>query len=85
MVVAGIDYSLTSPAICIHSGEEWDYSNCKFYYMVGNEKKITEAPNYFCTVYPQWSEDCERFNNLADIRFILHSARLLKRSQFSLH
>ena len=66
MVVAGVDYSLTSPAICIHSGEEWDYSNCKFYYMVGNEKKITESTNYFCTVYPQWSEDCERFNNLAE-------------------
>ena len=36
MVVAGVDYSLTSPAICIHSGEDWNYSNCKFYYFVGN-------------------------------------------------
>lgn len=65
MVVAGVDYSLTSPAVCVHSGEEWSYSNCKFYYMVGNEKKFTEAENYYCTVYPEWSEDCERFNNLA--------------------
>lgn len=66
MVVAGVDYSLTSPAICVHSGEEWSYSNCKFYYMVQNEKKITEAENYHCSVYPEWSEDCERFNNLAE-------------------
>ena len=34
--------------------------------MVGNEKKFTEAENYYCTVYPEWSEDCERFNNLAE-------------------
>ena len=66
MVVAGVDYSLTSPAVCVHSGEEWKYENCKFYYMVPNEKKIREAKNYNCTVYPEWSEDCERFNNLAE-------------------
>ena len=66
MVVAGVDYSLTSPAVCVHSGEEWKYENCKFYYMVPNEKKIREAENYNCTVYPEWSEDCERFNNLAE-------------------
>lgn len=65
MVIAGVDYSLTSPAICIHSGEEWDYSNCNFYYFVANEKKIREAENYHCFVYPSYGSDNERFNNLA--------------------
>ena len=28
MRVAGVDYSLSSPAICVHEGEEWSYDNC---------------------------------------------------------
>ena len=34
MRVAGVDYSLSSPAICVHEGEEWSYDNCTFYYYV---------------------------------------------------
>ena len=52
MVVAGVDYSLTSPAICIHSGEDWNYSNCKFYYFVGNSLVIPAQHKYPAPGYP---------------------------------
>lgn len=28
----GIDYSMTSPAICVHRGSEWSIANCTFHF-----------------------------------------------------
>jgi len=36
--LCGIDYSLTSPALCCHVGEEWKYENCIFYYLSDKKK-----------------------------------------------
>ena len=33
MIIAGVDYSMTSPAICVHRGDYWDFENCQFYFM----------------------------------------------------
>jgi len=38
MRIAGIDYSMTSPAICTHFGEIWDYHNCQFYFLTKTKK-----------------------------------------------
>jgi len=67
MVIAGVDYSLTSPAICIHDGEEWDYDNCTFYYLVNNEKFLYPEDNqYVASMYPVYGEDVERFHLLSE-------------------
>lgn len=42
MVVAGIDYSMTSPAICVHTGSDWHIDNCKFYFQTGIGKMIMD-------------------------------------------
>ena len=65
MVIAGIDYSLTSPAICIHDGKEWSYNNCKFYYLVKNEKHVRQTDQYKGFLYPEYRIDIERFYNLS--------------------
>lgn len=66
MVIAGIDYSLTSPAICVHDGEEWHYDNCTFYYLVKNEKFLNEDMQYVASIYPSYGEDVERFHLLSE-------------------
>ena len=66
MAVAGIDYSLTSPALCIHEGETWSYSNCKFYYLVKNDKLAQKTKQYIGEEYPHWNHDVQRFTNLAN-------------------
>jgi Holliday junction resolvasome RuvABC endonuclease subunit len=67
MVFAGIDYSLTSPAICIHTGDVWDYENCVFYYLVNNQKYLNrEDKKYVPSIYPSHGEDVERFHLLAE-------------------
>lgn len=42
MIVAGIDYSMTSPAICIHQGSEWSIKNCQFFFRT-DKKKVVAA------------------------------------------
>lgn len=60
MVYVGIDYSLTSPAICVHEGEDWDVKNCHFYFFGGkpNNKKFNSSK------YPEWARDQERYQKL---------------------
>lgn len=36
--LAGIDYSITGPAMCVHVGEEWSIDNCNFLFLGGRKK-----------------------------------------------
>lgn len=38
MRIAGVDYSMTSPAICTHIGKRWNFKNCEFYYLTSIKK-----------------------------------------------
>jgi hypothetical protein len=65
MIVAGIDYSLTSPAVCVHEGSEWSYNNCSFYYLVRKEAHMNTLSPFYPTMYPSYENDIERFDNLS--------------------
>lgn len=45
-VTVGIDWSMSSPAITIHKGKVWHFSNCKFYYIT-DKKKCLFPSNQF--------------------------------------
>jgi len=66
MIIAGVDYSLTSPAICVHEGDEWDYKNCQFYYMVKRDKLLHPEKQFNATLYPSFDYDIERFEKLSN-------------------
>lgn len=38
MIVVGIDYSMSSPAICVHTGTKWTVDNCQFHFITGKKK-----------------------------------------------
>ena len=63
MVICGIDYSLTSPAICVHEGDEWRYENCTFYYL---KKKPGWSKQYRGKSYPDWKSDQQRYQKLTE-------------------
>jgi Holliday junction resolvasome RuvABC endonuclease subunit len=65
MIIAGIDYSLTSPAICVHVGEIWDIKNCIFYYLVNSEKKLVVSDQFKGMLYEPYNSDTERYDNLS--------------------
>lgn len=65
MIVAGIDYSMTSPAICIHDGSEWKIENCTFYYLSHNKKNIVNTDKFSGSLYEEYEHDAHRYSNLS--------------------
>ena len=72
--IAGIDYSLTYPAICIYSEEEdggcFDFDRCMLYYLSNNEKRQQLAAgsglgNIRAELYPKWDTQEERHDVLS--------------------
>ena len=64
-VVAGIDYSLTSPSVCVHTGDEWNVSNCKFFYVSKVGSQIINDGMFVGTVYPSYNSEYSRYEQLA--------------------
>ena len=73
----GIDYSLSSPGVCVNtSEEEFRYEDCKFYYLTNTKKyqgtfkeKMafgTSAVEYIGTQHKSYSSEPERYNNIAN-------------------
>jgi|TARA_R110000824_G_scaffold326611_1_gene513557 Holliday junction resolvasome RuvABC endonuclease subunit len=65
--IAGVDYSLTSPAVCISEiiNSNIEFKNCKFHYLKQNKSQET-FDNFFAYDYPEYSDDIERFTKLAN-------------------
>lgn len=66
MVIAGIDYSLTSPSVCIHSGVEWDHTKCDFYYLSNKKGNIIETNQFHGSEYKDFNSDSHRYDNLSN-------------------
>jgi Holliday junction resolvasome RuvABC endonuclease subunit len=67
--ICGIDYSMTSPAMCIHHGDVWSHKNCTFLYLAKTEKACVTEGQFAGTVYPKYSCDTERYHNLSQWAF----------------
>ena len=65
--VAGIDYSLTSPAVCV--GKLVDgmlkFENCKFHFIKKNRSHESFG-NFRAYDYPKYSDEIERYVRLAE-------------------
>jgi Holliday junction resolvasome RuvABC endonuclease subunit len=60
----GIDYSLTSPSICIYDGKDFNFSNCKFYYLTDNKKREVAVANITGTLHQDYTTDQQRYYNI---------------------
>ena len=71
--IAGIDYSLTSPAICVYKDENdghFDFDKCVVHYLSYNERQQQLATgsgldNLKAEPYPEWQSEEERHEKLA--------------------
>ena len=69
-VIAGIDYSMRSPCICVFVGtqkESFSFDRCTFYYLTDTKKYA----NFFLNNihgenFQEWNEDFERYKSIAD-------------------
>jgi hypothetical protein len=67
-MIVGIDYSMSSPAVCVCSGE-FKFENCKFLYIT-NTKKYEGTFNgaqFIGKPLYEWKDNIDRFSKLADM------------------
>lgn len=64
-VVVGIDYSMTSPSICVHSSDTWDISHCKFFYLTHKKKLAIKSGFLFGDVQREFLSQEHRFDILS--------------------
>ena len=66
MACAGIDLSLTSPAICIFVGDEvFNVESCVFKYMTDSTKKMLNCYQFSGTIIPPHANQYERYENIS--------------------
>jgi Holliday junction resolvasome RuvABC endonuclease subunit len=66
MAIIGIDYSMSCPAIAIHVGEDWSFSNCTFHFLTAVKKHVIDTNNIKSTLYQKkWLSNEERFDYIS--------------------
>ena len=70
--IAGVDYSLTSPAICVWKSEDdriFDFDSCDVYYLETTSRQRTATHgilNLHSEPYPDWETEEQRHDLLSD-------------------
>ena len=59
--IIGIDLSLTSPALCYFKGEEFNFSQCEFFYMTKSKKLDYPRPPLFGRLIADHLTDMDRY------------------------
>ena len=78
LIVVGIDYSMTSPAITVHTGDIWAYENCKFFFLTAKKKYIIANGQYTSCLHEEFVHNEHRFDNISSwaIKQIVHTANV---------
>lgn len=63
MLVAGIDYSMTSPALCLYDSERGDFNfdNCTFHYLTQTKKYEVDIKNIHGRLF-EYKDDVTRYD-----------------------
>ena len=68
MIIAGIDYSLNGPAICVFNGKEhFVFDKCEFYFLTDVKKNAAcFIKNIHGRLFDDYEEECERYDTISD-------------------
>jgi Holliday junction resolvasome RuvABC endonuclease subunit len=71
MVIAGIDYSICGPAVCLYSDGDastfFDHKYCSFYFLTENKRQSEiSSMNIYGERMSDWNSDEERYETIAD-------------------
>ena len=64
-MIIGVDYSLTSPAVCLFQGGDFTFENCKYFYLSSVKKTLRDNEHFKGTMYPEYSNALQRYNNIS--------------------
>lgn len=62
MKIVGIDLSLTSPSLCLHDGDVFNFDNCTFFYRTSIKKSIVNSSFLNGTLMNEFGCDEERYD-----------------------
>ena len=70
MIIAGIDYSLRSPCVCVFSStedESFAFEKCTFHFLTDTKKYATFfLKNIYGERFQDWDQDFQRYKSIAD-------------------
>jgi hypothetical protein len=69
MLIGGIDYSMTCPAICVYNGDSksFSFSRCKFYYLTDRKKyNASFLLNIKGEEFKDYDNDYTRYDSLSE-------------------
>jgi len=68
MIIAGIDYSLNGPAICVFNSDEgFTFNNCSFYYLTDTKNLAkTFLSRIHGKLFETYNHDCERYDTISE-------------------
>lgn len=64
MRIVGIDYSLTSPCVCIGNHTEFKFDTCKFYFLTDNKKLDVDIDNIRGDLHLDYNCNEQRYGNI---------------------
>ena len=68
VLVAGIDYSLNGPCICVYQGDgDFNFKQCSFYFLT-NTKSLAQVYSYrfYGELFNEFNHECQRYNSISD-------------------
>jgi Holliday junction resolvasome RuvABC endonuclease subunit len=67
MKIAGIDYSLRGPAICVFDGDKrFTFKDCKFYFLTHVKKREGQfLSNIFGTLFDEYTNESQRYDQIS--------------------
>jgi len=67
LIVVGLDYSMSNPAMTIHIGDKWSIDNCQFFYLTNKKNSIIIEDKIMAARYSIFDWRCreERFDFLS--------------------
>ena len=68
MTIAGIDYSLNGPAICVFNGKnDFTFEKCQFYFLTDTKKyAATFFQNIHGKLFEEYTQECERYDSISE-------------------
>jgi hypothetical protein len=65
MKYVGIDYSITSPSICVCKKKKLKFQSCQFYYLTSHKKLVGDFKNLHGTLHEDYLNYEERWDHIS--------------------
>ena len=65
-MILGIDYSLTSPALCLYQAGDFSFDNVQFFYLSSVKKSLKQNERFHGTQYPEYSDMTGRYHAISE-------------------